>query len=59
MFPGFCAVEVPGDPLGNTHEYLAALEFVLKETTPPAVTVTSDAGESIVPCGGDVVYGES
>ena len=31
-FPGFCAVELAGDPPGKTHEYLAAVEVVLKET---------------------------
>jgi hypothetical protein len=51
-------VEVAGDPPGNTQEYLAAVEVVLKETESPAEIVTSEAGELIVPRGGDVVYGE-
>ena len=53
-FPGFCTVEVAGDPWGKTHEYLAAVEFVLKETDWPAVIVTSEAGDVIAPSGGDV-----
>ena len=52
--PGVCAVEVAGDPLGNTHEYLAALEVVLKNTDPPVVIVVSEAGDEIVPRGGVV-----
>jgi hypothetical protein len=52
--PGFCAVEVAGDPLGKTHEYLAAAEVVPKETDPPAGIVVSDAGVEIVPFGGNV-----
>ena len=57
--PGFCAVDVAGDPLGKTHEYVAALKLVLKETDWPAVMVTLADGESIVPRGGAVTYGES
>ena len=34
--PGFCAVEVAGDPPGKTHEYFAELEVVPKDTDPPA-----------------------
>jgi len=34
--PGFCAVEVAGEPPGKTHEYFAALEVVAKDTEPPA-----------------------
>jgi hypothetical protein len=52
--PGACATEVAGDPPGNTHEYLAAAVPVLKETDPPAVIVVSEAGDAIVPVGGDV-----
>ena len=53
--PGFCAAELPGDPVGNTHEYFAAVDVVLNETDCPAVIVTSDAGVVIVPRGGVVV----
>lgn len=59
MFPGFCAPELAGDPLGNTHEYCADADVVPKETDPPARTVTSDAGVEMAPFGGAVVYGES
>ena len=52
-------MEFAGDPPGNTQEYLAAAELVLKETEAPAVIVTSDAGEAIAPRGGDVAYWES
>ena len=55
IFPGVCTLEVAGDPPGNTHEYFAAMEVVLKAADPPAVMVTSDAGDVIVPRGGDVV----
>jgi hypothetical protein len=57
-FPGVCLSEFAGDPPGNTHEYFAATEVVLKDTEPPAVTVTSDGGDVIVPRGGVVAYGE-
>ena len=50
-----CAVEVAGDPPGKTHEYLAAVAVLLKETDPPAVMVTSESGDVIAPTGGDVV----
>jgi hypothetical protein len=53
--PGFCADELPGDAVGNTQEYLAAVDAVLNETACPAVIVTSDAGVVIVPRGGVVM----
>ena len=40
-FPGFCAVEVAGDPPGKTQEYFAARVLVPKQTEPPAGMVTS------------------
>ena len=52
--PGFWAVDVAGEPPGNTHEYFDALLLVPKVTVPPAGIVTSDAGESILPEGGVV-----
>ena len=55
MFPGVCALEFAGDPPGKTHEYFAAMEVVLKGTDCPAVMVTSEAGDVIVPRGGAVV----
>ena len=56
--PGFCALELAGDPPGNTHEYFAAVEVVLNATELPAVMVTSETGESIAPCGAGAAYGE-
>ena len=53
-FPGLWAVEVAGEPPGKTHEYLAAVEVVLKETDPPAGIVMSEAGDAIAPTGGAV-----
>ena len=53
--PGFCAVEVAGEPPGKIQEYLAAVNVVPKVTDWPAVTVASDAGEVMVPRGGVVV----
>ena len=53
--PGFCAVEVAGDPPGKTQEYRAALLLVPNATTPPAGIVRSALGELIVPEGADVV----
>ena len=58
-FPGFCALEKLGDPPGNTHEYLAAVVLVWKDTDWPAPIVTSEAGDEITPFGADVVYGDS
>lgn len=52
--PGFCAVEVAGDPPGNTHEYFADVAVVVKLTLCPAAIVTSEAGVAITPSG-DVV----
>jgi hypothetical protein len=52
-------VEVAGDPPGNIHEYLAAVELVLKETEEPAVIVVLDVGEEIAPRGGEVAFVES
>jgi hypothetical protein len=52
-FPGVWATDVAGDPPGKTQEYLAALVLVPKATAPPAGMVTSEAGESIAPAGGD------
>ena len=51
-FPGIRAVEVAGVPPGKTHEYLAAVEVVLKETDWPAVIVISEVGDAIAPSGG-------
>ena len=53
------AVEVAGDPPGNTHEYRAAVEVVLKATDPTATIVVSEVGEVITPRGGELAYGES
>ena len=53
-FPGFCSVELAGVPPGKTHEYLAAVEVVLKGTMPPAGIVISEVGEVIAPSGGVV-----
>jgi hypothetical protein len=58
-FPGVCATDVAGDPPGKTHEYWAAVLLVLKETDPPAGTVTSEAGDVISPTGGEVAWSES
>ena len=58
-FPGFRSVELAGVPLGKTHEYLAAVEVVPKETMPPARIVMSEVGDVIAPSGGVVAYGES
>jgi hypothetical protein len=52
---GFCTVELFGVPPGKTHEYLAALELVPKETESPAWIVTSELGVVMVPFGGVVV----
>jgi hypothetical protein len=59
MLPGFCPLELDGDPPGNTHEYLAAVEAVLNATELPAVMVISEAGVAIVPRGGGVANDES
>jgi hypothetical protein len=56
--PGFCAVEVAGDPPGNTQEYFAALVAVLKFTVCPARIVVSDAGKEMAPFGANVEYGD-
>src|SRR5262249_43898244 len=48
--PGFCAVDVTGEPPGKTHEYLAAVVFVPKTTDPPAGMVEVD--DTIEPTGG-------
>jgi hypothetical protein len=53
--PGVCIVDVFGEPVGKIHEYLAAAALVAKKTEPPAATVTSAGGESMVPTGGAVV----
>ncbi len=53
-FPGFCSVEVAGEPPGKTQEYFAALEVVLKAIMPPARIVISEVGEVIAPFGGVV-----
>ena len=52
--PGFCAVDMAGDPAGNTHEYWAAAVVVAKETDPPAGIDISEAGVVMVPRGGGV-----
>ena len=50
--PGFCAVDVAGEPPGNTQEYLEALVLVPKLITLPAVIVLSPDGAVIAPVGG-------
>ena len=56
-FPGFWLEEVAGEPPGKIQEYLVAVELEpLNETDPPAVSVTLELGEVIVPVGGIVVY---
>ena len=57
--PGFWAVEVAGEPPGNTHEYAAAVLEVPKKTEPGPVSVASDVGELIMPLGAGVLYGVS
>ena len=57
--PGFCAVDVAGDPPGNTHEYFAEVVVVPKFTDCPAPIVTSEAGDPMVPFGAEVEYGDS
>src|SRR5579871_696226 len=52
--PGCCAVDVPGEPPGKTHEYCAALVLVSNGTLPPAVIHTSEAGDVMAPLGGVV-----
>jgi hypothetical protein len=54
IFPGVRAVEVTGEPPGNTQEYLVAMEVVLKETAPPAGMAVSKAGAAMTPLGGTV-----
>ena len=51
-FPGVCDVEVAGAPPGNTHEYLAELDVVPKDTDIPAPIVTSEEGVEMMPLGG-------
>src|SRR5579859_2855750 len=53
---GFCAVDVAGDPPGNTQEYFAAVTLVVKFTVCPAPIVTSEAGDEMTPFGADVEY---
>ena len=55
-FPGFCAVDVAGDPPGKTHEYLEAMVLVPNATAAPADMLTSEAGAVIAPAGGAVEY---
>ena len=50
---------MPGVPPGNTQEYLAAVEVVVKETMLPAAIVMSEVGDAIVPLGCVVEYNES
>ena len=50
--PGFCDVDVAGDPPGNTHEYFAELDVVPNDTEPPAPMVMSTEGVEITPVGG-------
>ena len=57
--PGFWAVEVAGDPPGNTHEYFADVDVVPKVTDCPAPIVVSEAGDEILPFGTDVVYADN
>jgi len=57
--PGFCAVEVAGDPPGKIQEYLADVVVVPKDTECPAPMVVSEAGDEMIPFGADVVYGDS
>jgi hypothetical protein len=58
MLPGFCAVEVAGDPPGKTQEYLADVALVEKDTECPAPMVMSEAGVEIMPLGGADEYGD-
>jgi len=57
-FPGFCDVEVAGEPPGKTHEYFAELDVVLNDTDPPATIVRSEAGAEMMPLGGAAAKGE-
>ena len=50
--PGFCAVDVAGEPPGKTQEYFAALVLVPKLIVLPAVIVLSPDGVVIAPLGG-------
>ena len=52
-------MDLVGEPPGKIHEYLDAVVVEPKETDPPAVMVTSEAGEVIAPLGGVVSYGDS
>src|SRR4026209_1022659 len=51
-FPTFCAVDVAGQPPGNTQEYCEALVVVPKLTALPAIIVISLDGAVIAPVGG-------
>ena len=56
--PGFCAVEIAGEPEGKTHEYLAAVVVVPKDNDPPARIVVSDGGVEMMPSGAAAAKGE-
>jgi len=58
-FPGFCSVDVAGDPPGKTQEYRFAVEVVAKLTELPATVVTFDPGDVIVAVGGVEEYEDS
>lgn len=57
--PGFCSVDVAGDPPGKTQEYWDEVEVVPKLTELPATMVTFDSGDVIVAVGGVEEYGVS
>src|SRR5689334_15537989 len=57
--PGFCAVEVAGEPPGKIQEYCNPLDVVPKETLWPACIVRLVFGVVMLAFGGTVVYGVS
>src|SRR5690242_19373453 len=51
--PGFGTAAEAGEPPGNTHPYFVAVALEpLKETAPPAVILTSELGDVMLPLGG-------
>ena len=52
-------MDLVGEPPGKIHEYWDAVVLELKETDPPAVMVTSEAGDASAPLGGVVAYVDS
>jgi hypothetical protein len=57
--PGFCAVDVAGDPPGNTQEYLADVVVVPNVTDCPAAIVVPEAGDEMIPFCADVEYDDN